>query len=606
MANVTIKVAFDQIDTSPVQTAMERVSKWQEQTSTKAIESERKVSAERKRAADSAVSSAMAGGKEWQKQFDAKIRSVEREIADINRVAAAEQARLVKLHALQKRAHYAYLQMGDAAFRVGTGVATLGIIGEQSAEKLLKQLASIHALYDIVSGTSRIAMSMKESSFVAGLVKNVSAGAGAAGAGSVAAGVGGAAGGVAGVAASPVVLAALAVSAAVLGREMVSLGGEMLQLEKSTQRLNSAISARDAAERRRAEVGALQEKRAAHISLFEGMQATLSQLNPEANKIGDIEARIAREAARTAAARADIERQSRPTTVLRERDRTWSEYGTDWASMFSRGWTGVNETGDRSRRRETVTTASTVNRSELQASLSREVEAAQSLAAARRAEVDALQQTKTTQEAIVKSMGDQVRTAQQLVETEKARYETALARFGAMSKTEQAELKRIADKHRSGGVLSVEEAITLQKSGFGGSIAEKRLALEGAASGGMETLMALGEGAGVSAAQANLERAKAAEAAAANDLADTNAALNSAFEVLGKSIEALKDRMNAVLAEGENTVGGQALRVREGVLLSGKAVGEILDQVLQSQETLIANLETRRSRASAISQALQG
>lgn len=624
MAEVKLKISFDAIDTTPIKQAAAEVSKWKKQATETAVQSEKIVQQAVEKTAKTVVDSERkkAASARFVAEQRAKLDSEVAALVAANAAKRAEkeaklaEAQMGKLHELSKRQHAAQLQMGDSLFKVAQGFTTLGVLGEENTAKLIRNIAAVHAAYDVLSGASRIGMGLKETSFVSGMIAKTKGGgmaAGAAGAvaGSTIANAGtGAAGAVGGVLGSPAVLAAVGVAAVVAGKELYGLAKTMDEVRRSTEKLSLAQSAQAKAVQRAKEVAEQAAKRAAYIGLASGMQATLNGYSDRSieQQRADIANRQQSEKQREEEARKTIELMSRPVTTIQQRDRTLGEYGVDWLRYVAdvTGQPGGLRQGEMfSDKRQVETTGAVkVDRTDFQNSLTRQVEMAQELADAEKRNADTLRQNVESQRQITASMRDQVKAADELVRSEKDRYQSQLARFGAMTKTEQEEIRRISEKYARGEEVSLQEAATIQKSGMADKVATGIFAAGGAKEGGGTVMKNFNEDAGLKNAMEQQRMANENLAKAETDLVDTNKALDDAMSILDKAVRDLADRMNEALHEAGDAAGEKTLRVRGGVIQTGQQMIATLDELLDGIDTISAGLESRRARASAWRQAV--
>lgn len=267
-------------------------------------------------------------------------------------------------------------------------------------------------------------------------------------------------------------------------------------------------------------------------------------------------------------------------------------------------------------------------RAGVSAALESAVVAQQRLVEAEKSRTEALKQQAQVRNQAVAAAQQELAVAQQSLDVEKKRYQSTLARFGALKETEQAELKRIAEKVKGGGEVSSTEARFLQQTGIGGDIAQKHFAGAGAAAGGNDVLGILGEGAGVQGAEAGVAAASAKVKTAQEELADTTKQVADAMGSFKTELQKLAETMNEALRFGQELnlkPGEKPLQVGLGgtggdgggqVADLGSKVSEqnqqiatamtgALDEILQSQEALLQAIESRRGRAAAIAAAAQ-
>jgi len=267
-------------------------------------------------------------------------------------------------------------------------------------------------------------------------------------------------------------------------------------------------------------------------------------------------------------------------------------------------------------------------RAGVSAALEAAVVAQQRLVEAEKSRTEALKQQEQVRNQAVAAAQQELSVAQQTLDVEKKRYQSTLARFGALKETEQAELKRIAEKVKGGGEVSSTEARFLQQTGIGGDIAQKHFAGAGAAAGGNDVLGILGEGAGVQGAEQGVAAAAGKVKTAQEELADTTKQLSDAMGTFKTEVQKLAETMNEALRFGQELnlkPGEQPLQVGLGGAggNSGGTVADLgtkvsdqnqqiaeamtgaLDEILKSQEALLQAVESRRGRAAAIAAAAQ-
>lgn len=108
--------------------------------------------------------------------------------------------------------------------------------------------------------------------------------------------------------------------------------------------------------------------------------------------------------------------------------------------------------------------------------------------------------------------------AHELLRVEEDRFRTMEERIGRLAPQEVDRLRQIAERQRSGGTLSLQEAQFLEQTGIGGAIAAQRFRAEGQARGASGILAGLGEDQGVNNARANLRSVEATAGLAVSDI----------------------------------------------------------------------------------------
>lgn len=170
--------------------------------------------------------------------------------------------------------------------------------------------------------------------------------------------------------------------------------------------------------------------------------------------------------------------------------------------------------------------------------------AQEQVAAAAEQEFQAVQRITQERQRAADAAQNELEKARELVKAEEERSQSALARFGRLSKGEQKRAQAIADKVQGGGTLTKSEAQFLESSGIGGKKAEGFFADQGKAAGGEAVLGALGD-------LDELNAAREAERQAIENVATANQAV---IDSKNQEVEAA-GRLNTALDALVDTVG---------------------------------------------------
>lgn len=493
--------------------------------------------------------------REAERTYDREATAAQRAYSRIMRSQEQERAQVDSLtdqrHAYGVASKQAGLDAAEGAITAARGFAELGLLSEESTDKLLRKLIAVKAGFDVLQGGFKIwkgliewidattkatqaaaaAQEILNAAQARGAVTGAAkaGGAAASAAGSAAAGAAGSAAGTAavsggiGAAAAAfkglgVVLGkvAVAATAALAINELVAYLGRIAgfdwesptlafmswskaskDLEASEERLAKAES--DRAKRQEAIAKKAEDQRAfdALIRSAEAMQAQMSDLSNAmdegtaagvARRKADAEGLAGREAGRLGVEQADF-RQSQASGGIASRA----------------GIESANE---------------------------RVVAAQQRVVDIQREQVKLAQDALRNKQDSVRAAEQEVQVAKKAVAEERARYQTTLARFGALKETEQAELRAIAARVKAGEQISAQEAKFLQGTGIGGAVAEKALASAGGAAGGADVLSAFGENQGMNDAVGNLAAAEGQLTARQAELAAETLHLNDAMKTL--------------------------------------------------------------------------
>ena len=574
-----------------------------------------------------------------------------------------------KATAMSRGASRKIIEVGGAFLQVAQGVATLGILTEETTEGMLRGLVKVQGGFQIVQGLGKSYLDLTEAAHgfakaseaaaaaqkllatytgvqtaatVAGgtaAVGGVAAAGGAAAAGGTATAAGAAAGGTA------VAAAATAAKTAMLGvvtafGAVVAVGGAIalagqeigaqLGLWESftgaitkwhTEAKTGAQVARDlaateaAVAKSRTEADRRNQRQGAEADRNQqnaGFRGTLSSLAIGASGGTDKE-KIEKERANNEKEREIIQRQladSKGKMAQEEAQakaggqykqkeaRTWGSYmmggaaqregeGRTWAG-YMRGQSADAEVAKRGPKvtvsREGVdrgNQAAAANLEKMAQTDQRRLETARALEASQK-------------EALSAARG-QYETAVQTLASEKARHQSALAQFGAMTSGEQAQLARILDKNDKQEKFTKAEIKFLKERNLLNDQTTKQEAEKGDTEVGRRLAEAQGTqggGLGVAAAQTGADEAYAAMNSASAEVAKTTAEIAKQEAEFVATLQRLKEAMQIVSDASADKAGVQRQDIDAGATEAvGQAGAGVASATVELKDAMVAALD---------------
>lgn len=495
-------------------------------------------------------------------------------------------------------------QIGQGILDMAQGLATLGVLSEKNTEHLLRMVVALSEGFRVMRGMADVATGLAQQTRIAAQASaSLAATQGAGAATAAGAGTAGAAGG-----------GALRNAATGGGLTAVMLGGAKavgVALAKLTAIVGAAAIVHDAAART---VNTLFGTKLplAFESLFGYFRdtANAAESAERLNKAMEHSARLHAAAAErdqriTAMAGIAAEGRSQQQSIEARLSAATGMAGTEDEARTERARAAHQlEMAEAEVEAERQRHADRQARRELQ-SIADQVQAVDQLREARERVataderiVQALQRQVEQRKQAVGQAQQELDRARDLVKSEEARTQSALARFGQLDRASQNRLQEIAQQVQGGGALNRNQAEFLQQSGFGGRQAEEFFAQQGREAGGAGVLGGLGELDG-------LTQARRDEANAAARLAEAQAAAQAATEAntaailkMAESMQSLADAQNAALQLQARQAGATQEEVgRTGFDVSGairamnqEIVAETQRQRAQNQQVFAAQV----------------
>jgi len=218
----------------------------------------------------------------------------------------------------------------------------------------------------------------------------------------------------------------------------------------------------------------------------------------------------------------------------------------------------------------------------------------------------ALQQQLEMRKQLVEQSRAAAEQAKATLEAEKERTKDKVASFGRMSSGEQARLADIAKRHSAGEELSRADIDMLERSGFGGNIVRDYYSQKGQQAGGYDVLGQLGERDAeddahfeYQQAQGELAKAQVMAQQATTELSEQFKELTKAAQAATAAFQALMQAQNGgtppppgtAAPSGEPSVAGVGLGIGNGIDAMGREFNRTVQQVIDNtrrQQTNIA------------------
>jgi len=548
-----------------------------------------------------------------------------------------------KASAMSRGASRKIIEVGGAFLQVAQGVATLGVLSEETTEGMLRGLVKVQGGFQIIQGLGKSYLDLTEAA--QGFAKAAEAAASAqkllatySGVQTAAAGVsaataaGGAAaagGGTAAAAASGTAVAAGATAAktAMLGvvsafGAVVAVGGAIalagqeigaqLGLWESftgaitkwhTEAKTGAQVARDlaateaAVAKSRTEADRRNQRQGAEADRNDrnaGFRGTLSSLALGASG-GTDKQKVEAEKANLLKEQATIQRQLADAKGKMGQEEAQAKAGSGFKQKEARTWAGYmggqSADGEVAKRGPKVTVsregvdrgnqAAAANLQKMAETDSRRLETARAL--------------QNAQKESLSTARGQYETAIQTLAAEKSRHQSALAQVGAMTAGEQAQLARILDKNDKQEKFSkaeikflkdrnlLNDQVTEQEAEKGDTAVGRRLA---------EVQGTQGGGTGVEGAQTAADEAYAAMNSASAEVAKTTAEIAKQEKEFVDTLQRLQEAMQTVSDAAADKAGVQRQDINaDSTAAVGQAGDGVASATVELKDAMVAALD---------------
>lgn len=624
---ITLKVVADSGNAKATQATQKMVSdgvaaqvaEYAKATKAAAKEGEKRV-ADAERAADREAAAALKAYsrimREREKQSAAAERAYDREAADAQKaysrimrsraaMASAIEGYEAKSEAMTRSSSRKMIEMGSSVLQVGQGIATLGVLSEDTTEKMLKGLIKVQGGFMILQGLGKGYLDLSEAAhgyaeaakaaakaqeLLATSRVGVGVATGAATAGGAAASAGASAAGAAG--GTAVAGAGAGLGIAALAK--TALGGVAAALT-SVYSVGLAVTL----------VG---QEIGAKLGLWESLTGALtgwwkasSNAAESTKKLTAAEAQRARGLAMVAAANeraaaqdAQLRQERGMRETLQAGGRALAGGSDKFQSDKQRGQLQQEIAAEQKRLESAnATQASRTGplkgaTGDVDASQARQLDNLNQLAQLDQRRLENARAIKQQQQETVVAMRDQFRAAMETVQAEKQRHQSEMARFGDKSANEQAEIVRLDQKLTKGEKLTRQEEDFLKAQGMFSKETQAAAAERGKGVKGSESVVKRqteGTGLGVEKAERAADYAGASLGMAEEEVAKTTMEIARHETAFAETLGRLAEAMDRVAKSAAQKSGAKAGSVTE-------AGGEEVDAAGQTVASSVEELKT--------------